>query len=73
MKPGMRNILNEINDTKISHNTRILSLKLKYHRSRHKQIRSGSNKEIAEEKKSVAGGRQLFFYFYFYCIFIIKI
>ena len=62
----------KINATKISHNTCILS-SLKYHRSRHKQIRSGSNKEIAEEKKSVAGGSGSLFYFYFYCIFIIKI
>ena len=43
----------KINATKISHNTCILS-SLEYHGSRHKQIRSGSNKQIAEEKKSVA-------------------
>lgn len=52
----------KINATKISHNTCILS-SLKCHRSRHKQIRSGSNKEIAEEKKSVAGGSSSFFIF----------
>jgi hypothetical protein len=48
-----------------------IELKLKYHGSRHKQIRSGNNKEIAEEKKSVAGDSSSLFYFY--CIFIIKI
>ena len=58
----------KINDTKIRHNTSILRLKLKYHRSRQNQIRSGNNKEIAEEKKSVAGGSSSFFIFIVYLL-----
>lgn len=42
-----------------------IELKLKYHGSRRNQIRSGSNKEIAEEKESVAGGSSSFFIFIF--------
>ena len=37
--------------------------------SRHKQIRSGSNKEIAEEKKSVAGGSDLFLFLFLLYIY----
>ena len=58
----------KINATKISHNTCILS-SLKYHGSRHKQIRSGSNKEIAEEKKSVAGDSNSFLFLFLLYIY----
>ena len=54
----------KINATKISPNTCILG-SLNYHGSRHKQIRSGSNKQIAEEKKSVAGDSSSLFIFIF--------